>query len=140
MSSQVFSTIHVERHSLNNFEAREQINGREWYAVFTVPKHEKSVLKHLALRDVESCFPTYETVHTWKNRQRVQIALPLFPSYLFVQIDLSERLKVLQCPGILNIVGNGRHLIALDRAEMEFLRRGFHGREIEPYRGTESAN
>lgn len=109
-------------------------SSREWYAVFTVPKNEKSVLKHLALRNVESFLPTYETVHSWKNRQRIQITLPLFPSYLFVHIDPSERIKVLQSPGVLHIVGNGRNHIPLDPAEMAFLRWGFCGRKLEPYR------
>lgn len=133
MSLQAINIPAIE-YQLGGSDARSHANGREWYAVFTVPKNEKSVLKHLALRSVESFLPTYESTHTWKNRQRVQITLPLFPSYLFVHIDLSERIKVLQSPGVLHIVGNGRNHIPLERAEMEFLRWGFQGRRIEPYR------
>jgi transcriptional antiterminator RfaH len=133
VNSQVVD-ISVKEHSFHGSEATGDSNGREWFAIFTVPKNEKSVLKHLALRSVESFLPTYEDIHSWKNRQRVQIALPLFPSYLFVHISMSERIKVLQSPGVLHIVGNGRNHVPLDRAEMEFLRWGLCGRKIEPYR------
>jgi len=60
-------------------------NRRSWYAVFTVPQNEKSVVRHLNLRAVESFLPTYETIRVWKNRQRMKIVLPLFPCYLIRQ-------------------------------------------------------
>jgi transcription antitermination factor NusG len=107
---------------------------RRWYAVFTVPQNEKSVVRHLELREVESFLPTYETVRVWKNRQRVKTILPLFPTYLFVHINCRERIKVLQSPGVLHIVGNGRENVALPDEEVDFLRSGLCGRKIEPYR------
>ncbi len=106
---------------------------RRWYAVFTVPQNEKSAVKHLELRDIESYLPTYETVRVWKNRQRVKTVLPLFPTYLFVHIEVGERTRVLQTPGVLHIVGNGRNLLPLEDSEVEFLRSGFHGKKPEPY-------
>ena len=109
-------------------------SGRNWYAVFTVPQNEKSAIKHLDLREVESFLPTYETVQVWKNRQRRKTVLPLFPCYLFVHISSRERAKVLQSPGVLHIVGNGREYVPLPDPEIEFLRSDLSGRPIEPYR------
>jgi len=43
----------------------------------------------------------------------MKVILPLFPSYLFVHINFTERVKVLQSPGILQIVGNGKEYAAL---------------------------
>jgi len=107
---------------------------RNWYAVFTIPQNEKSAARHLTLRSIETFLPTYETLRVWKNRQRMKIELPLFPRYLFVHIDHSERVRVLQSPGVLHIVGSGRNYAPLDDAEVEFLRAGLSGRNIEPYR------
>lgn len=107
---------------------------RNWYAVFTIPQNEKSTARHLAVRNVETFLPTYETLRVWKNRQRMKIILPLFPSYLFVHIAHSERVSVLQSPGVVHIVGSGRKYIPLDDAEVEFLRAGLRGRKVEPYR------
>lgn len=107
---------------------------RKWYAVFTVPQHEKSVVKHLNIREIESFLPAYETIKTWKNRQRMKVILPLFPSYLFVHINFTERVKVLQSPGVLQIVGNGKEYAALRDSEIKFLRSDFCRQRVEPYR------
>jgi transcription antitermination factor NusG len=107
---------------------------RKWYAVFTAPLHEKSAIKHLDMREIESFLPTYETVRVWKNRQRMKLVLPLFPTYLFVRINSRERAKVLQTPGVLQIVGNRTESVPLPDSEIEFLRSGFCRQRIEPYR------
>ncbi len=107
---------------------------RNWYAVYTVPQHEKSALKQLDIREIESFLPTYETVRVWKNRQRMKLILPLFPTYLFVHINSRERAKVLQSPGVLQIVGNSRECVPLPDSEVEFLRSDFCRQRIEPYR------
>src|ERR1700744_547683 len=64
---------------------------RSWYAILTTPRHEKSVENRLKVCEVESYLPTYECVKVWKNRQRVSLLMPLFPSYLFVRICTRER-------------------------------------------------
>ncbi len=68
-----------------------QATERQWYAVYTVPRNEKSVARHLDLREIEYFLPTYETSRIWKNRQRVKVVLPLFPTYVFVCIDRRQR-------------------------------------------------
>ena len=122
-----------EKASLNSVML-DASSGRNWFAVFTVPQNEKSAVIHLGLREVESFLPTYETFRVWKNRQRMKIVLPLFPSYLFVHINSRERTKVLQSPGVLHIVGNRREHVSLPDAEIEFLRSGLCRQRIEPYR------
>ncbi len=106
---------------------------RKWYAVFTFPQNEKSAVKHLALRDVESFLPTYETVRVWKNRQRIRTVLPLFPSYLFVHIEGRQRSRVLESPGVIHIVGNSREHVPVPDAAIELLRSGVQSRNVEPY-------
>jgi transcription antitermination factor NusG len=106
---------------------------RRWYAVFTLPQNEKSAIRHLHLRNIEAFLPTYDTIRVWKNRQRVKIVLPLFPNYLFVRINHHERVKVLQSPGVLRLVGNGRRCVPLEDAEIEFIRSGLFSKRFEPY-------
>jgi transcription antitermination factor NusG len=107
---------------------------RKWFATFTLPQNEKSVLRQLDLRKVESFLPTYETIRVWRNRQRKKITLPLFPTYLFVRIHRAERGKVLECPGVLHIVGNPREPVQVPDAEVELLRSGFLRDRFEPFR------
>ena len=117
-----------------NPEITGAASDRNWYAIYTIPQNEKSVVKHLDMREVESFLPTYETVRVWKNRQRMKVILPLFPTYLFVHINSKERTKVLQAPGVLQIVGNSREYVPLPDSEVEFLRSDFCRQRIEPYR------
>jgi len=107
---------------------------RRWFATFTLPQNEKSVLRQLDLREVESFLPTYETTRVWKNRQRKKVTLPLFPTYLFVRISRAERAKVLQCPGVLHIVGNSREPIPLADSDVEILRSDVCRQRMEPFR------
>jgi len=107
---------------------------RKWYAVYTVPQHEKSVVKQLDVRGIESFLPVYETVRVWRNRQRMKLTLPLFPTYLFARINFRDRVKVLQSPGVLQIVGDKQECAYLPDSEVELLRSGFCRQRIEPYR------
>ncbi len=105
-----------------------------WYAVVTVPQNEKSAVRHLQLREIESFLPTYEAVRLWKNRQRVKLELPLFPSYLFVRIDRRQKSRVLASPGVVRIVGTTREMTAVPDAAIDFLRSELCGRRVEPFR------
>ena len=107
---------------------------KRWFAVFTLPQNEKSVVRHLDLRDVESFLPTYETLRVWKNRQKVKTILPLFPTYLFVHISGRERVRVLASPGVLQIVGNGRESVPLADTVIEILRSSLALKRVEPFR------
>jgi transcription termination/antitermination protein NusG len=79
-------------------------NPQLWYAGYTASRHEKRVAEHFAQRGVEHFLPLYETIHRWNNgRHRVQ--LPLFPGYIFVRIALRDRLRVIEVPGFVRLVG-----------------------------------
>jgi hypothetical protein len=95
-------------HATLNPAIIDALRDRNWYAVFTLPRIEKSVAKHLDMRGIESFLPTYEVARVWKNRQLAKVILPLFPTYLFVHINSSDRVKVLQSPGVVHIVGTSR--------------------------------
>ena len=105
-----------------------------WFAVYTLPKNEQSVVRHLDVRQIESFLPTYERTHIWKNRQRVKVIQPLFPTYLFVRIDPKERSRVLGAPGVLRLVGSSQGALPVPDTEIEFLRSDFCRQRVEPYR------
>lgn len=94
-----------------------------WYAAYTFPRHEKRVAEQFAGRGVEFFLPQYETVRRWKDR-RVLLSLPLFPSYVFVHIPLGERLRVLEVPSVVRLVGFNGIPIPLPESEVEKLRNG----------------
>jgi transcription antitermination factor NusG len=115
-------------------ECQRAESERKWYAVYTLPNNEKSLVKHLDIRQIESFLPTWACARTWNNRQHVQIVKPLFPSYLFVRILPVDRSRVLQSPGVLRIIGNCQSPLSISDPEIEFLRSDFYRQRIEPYR------
>ncbi len=107
----------------------------KWYAIYTNPRHEKRVAQHLEIRDVEHFLPTYCIHRKWADGSKVTLNLPLFPGYLFVRINRSQRGHVLGIPGIIAIVcGTGNEPSPLNDSEIEALRLGLNAsRVIEPH-------
>src|SRR5437016_5090233 len=112
--------------------------GREeepWYAAYTRAQHEKSVAAELGMREVEHFLPLYSSVRRWKDR-RVTLESPLFPGYVFVRLALRERLRVLQIPSVVRLVGFNGQPAALPDSEMEIMRSGLSqssGAEPHPF-------
>lgn len=105
-----------------------------WFAAYTSSRHEKRVAEHLKQRDLNFFLPLYETVHRWRNgRHRVQ--LPLFPGYVFVHMDLRDKLRVLQVPGIVELVSFNGTPAPLPESEIEVLRNALSaGLLAQPHR------
>jgi len=112
---------------------QESLPSAKWFAVYTTPRHEKRVDQYLSAKNIEHYLPLYHQRRRWSDGTRVTLDLPLFPGYLFVRIDKSERVRVLEVPGVLSIVGGTGHKpAALPDAEIEALRSGLHLRRPEP--------
>jgi len=94
-----------------------------WYAVYTCANHEKHVAAELHARTVEHFLPLYRSVRRWKDR-RVTLDLPLFPGYVFVRLALRDRLRVVQIPSVVRLVGFGGLPTALPDTEMDIMRSG----------------
>jgi transcription antitermination factor NusG len=93
----------------------------QWYAAYTCANHEKRVAEQAQRRSLECFLPLYETVRRWKDR-RVRLELPLFPGYVFVRLDLRDRLRVLEIPGVARLVGFDGHPTSLPSEEIETIR------------------
>jgi transcription antitermination factor NusG len=82
---------------------------------------------------IEYFLPLTKSRRRWKNGCTVVIEEPLFPGYLFVRIQRSERPQVLAVPGVHSIVGTGKDPIALPNFEIETLRHSIDQLKIEPH-------
>ncbi len=76
---------------------------KNWYALYTNPKAEKKVYEQLKLQQIKSYCPTKIVVKQWSDRKK-KVEEPLFKSYVFVHIDLSEYEKVRRVKGVVNFV------------------------------------
>lgn len=104
-----------------------------WYAVYTYPRHEKSVAERLESNGVETFLPTFTTESQWKDR-RVKIEVPVFPGYVFVRMSSAQRGKVLSAPGVIRVLSLGGVPIPLDDSEIEGIRLCLdRGMKLEPH-------
>jgi len=104
----------------------ESSQQERWYAAYTCANHEKRVAAQLQVRSVEHLLPLYSSMRRWKDR-RVLVDFPLFPGYVFVRLALRDRLRVLQIPSLVRLVGFGEQPYALADGEIALLRSSLTG-------------
>lgn len=88
-----------------------------WFALRIRTRHERIVASALYEKGYEVFLPLYYTRRQWSDRIK-EMALPLFPGYLFCRFDMQKRLPVLVTPGILHVVGIGKAPVALGEHEI----------------------
>ena len=74
-----------------------------WFAVWTKARHEQVVRKQLECKEVEVFLPTITRWRRWTDRRK-RVTWPLFPGYCFARFSAEQRLGVLRCSGVVNIV------------------------------------
>ena len=104
-----------------------------WLAAYTTPRHEKRIAQHLKQREIEHFLPLYSSRRRWKDGSRVTLELPLFPGYIFVRVRRRQRVRVLEAPGVLRLVGSVNAPAALPEHEIETLRAGLPAVKAEPH-------
>ena len=82
----------------------------------------KVVREQLARKGIEAFLPTITKWSRWKDRKK-QIDWPLFPGYCFVRFDGADRLPVLKCSGVVNIVSFDGDIVPIPEHEIESIRR-----------------
>jgi len=69
-----------------------------WYVVYTKPKWEKKVAERLSEAGIISYCPLITKTRQWSDRKKI-IEVPLFNSYIFVQVNEKERNIIFDIPG-----------------------------------------
>jgi len=83
--------------------AEKSLPSVQWYAVSVRPRHEKLVTRHLEYQGLNHFLPLYRSVRRWKDRRK-ELDMALFPGYVFVNLNLRDRLGVLRAPGVVQFV------------------------------------
>ncbi len=96
-------------------------NGKEWYAVYTKSRHEKVAEINLKNRGVTTFLPLREIVSRWKDRNKT-INVPLFPSYVFVNVGLGDIHRVMYTKGVLKVVGCNGTPVPVPAEQVEAIR------------------
>jgi transcription termination/antitermination protein NusG len=97
-------------------------NAAAWYAIWTRSRHEQVVREQLERKGLEAFLPTITRWSRWKDRKK-QVEWPLFPGYCFARFESTQRLPVLSCSGVVNIVAFDGEIVAIPEHEIDAIRR-----------------
>ena len=103
-------------------QASPEVPSTTWFAVWTRSRHEQVVREQLDRKRIEAFLPTITRWSRWKDRKK-QVAWPLFPGYCFVKFGAEDRLSVLKCVGVVNIVSFNGEPAPIPDHEIDGIRR-----------------
>jgi transcription antitermination factor NusG len=96
-----------------------------WYALRIQTKIGNLASAILLDKGYETFLPLMVSRRRWSDRVK-DVAVPLFPGYLFCRFDVNNRLPVLTTPGVLGIAGLGRTPLPVADEEIAAIRSIVH--------------
>lgn len=108
--------------SINESQREEYRTRWPWYAIRVRSNFERATVDSLRGKGLEPFLPTYIAQSSRAGKPE-GLRKPLFPGYAFCAFNVSDRLPVLLCPGVVNIVSFGGLPIPVDDNELEAVRR-----------------
>ena len=97
------------------------VESKQWYAVYTRYKCEKSVQKSLAQQKIQAYVPLIKRLRQWGKNKRL-VELPLISCYVFIKVDRTEFLPVLQTNNVVKFVQLSDKLQPIPQHEIDILR------------------
>jgi transcription antitermination factor NusG len=76
---------------------------KQWFALYTQPRKEKVLDSELKKRGIESFLPLKKSLRQWKDRKKL-VEIPLFPSYIFVNVDDNKLYEIVQVTGAVRFI------------------------------------
>lgn len=94
---------------------------KKWFAIYVKSRHEKCVHQELCDKGIESSLPLMTVTRQWSDRKK-KVEVPLFRSYVFVNIDISkEKFGVLQTDGVVKFVTFCNKTVSIPEVQMFWL-------------------
>jgi transcription antitermination factor NusG len=91
---------------------------KKWYVFYTYPKFERKVHEYLQQENYESFLPLHWVTRQWSDRKK-RMEVPLFPNYIFVNIERHKIFEVLQTPKLISCVNFNRIPAFLKQKEVD---------------------
>lgn len=93
----------------------------QWVAVYTRSRAEKRVVKYLSEKGYESYLPLVERRHKWSDRYKM-VEEPLFRSYVFVKIKITDVVPVRETAGVCFIVSFAGDIVTIPDNQIDAVR------------------
>lgn len=94
-------------HPTNLWDRSESLQSdREavWWCLHTKPRQEKATARDLRTHDIVYYLPQVVKESRTPQGRTIQSVVPLFPSYVFINGDVNDRLTALRCHRLVNVL------------------------------------
>lgn len=102
-------------------EKINQSDSYSWYAVYIKSRAEKKAESELQSKEIECFLPLQRKLRQWSDRKK-WVEIPLIPGYLFVKINNSEHIKVIQSNYIVSYVRFEGKAATIPDNQIEYLK------------------
>lgn len=94
----------------------------QWYVLYVKARHERKIESLLNENQIETFLPLVKTVREWSDRKK-EIEMPLFPSYIFVKINLKKDThKVLSVKSYCFLIRFGKEFAKVQEYEINSIK------------------
>lgn len=94
---------------------------KEWFALYVNSRSEKKVTEALLQKNIEAYLPVVKSIRQWSDRKKILIS-PLLNGYVFVNISLLDKDRVLQTKGIVGFVKHCGVISKIRKVEIDRLK------------------
>ena len=112
----------TEGNDLNRVENHLVDSEKRWFAIYTKFKCEKYVVAKLQKKDVEAYIPLLSKTKVYASKKK-HYQLPLINCYVFVKIDKSQYIKVLETEHVSGFLKQRKNLISIPDYEINLLKK-----------------
>jgi transcriptional antiterminator RfaH len=74
-----------------------------WFVAHTKPRREKKVVEHCQRQHIAATLPCYDSAHKYRGKT-VVFRKPLFPGYVFLQLEPAKKDSVRQSDHVANLL------------------------------------
>jgi len=94
---------------------------KAWFAVYVKSRTEKKVAVEFQKSGIDYFLPLIKELRQWSDRKK-WVEVPLFRSYIFVQIEPKDYFKVLQITGVSRYITFEGKAVAIPVQQIEAIR------------------
>lgn len=106
---------------MSNTYFSANLTQKKWRVIYTRSNWEKKADELLKRSGLNSFCPVVKTSKRWADRKKI-VEVPLFSSYLFVEVDSKDEARVLQIEGVIGYVRDFGRIAEVSTADIETIK------------------
>jgi len=103
---------------------------KSWFAVYVKSRTEKKVAVEFQKVGIDYYLPLIKELRQWSDRRK-WVEVPLFRSYIFVQIEQKDYFNVLQVQGATRYIAFEGKAVAIPSQQIEAIKYYINGKDHE---------